>query len=277
MSIKIPDPGPLPQLGWLSIDVLVVDHSYQREARGVLVQKIIRDFSWRAFQVITVTPIDHYKYAVIDGQHRVIAARLHPTIDQVPCCIVKALETKEQAGLFIAVNSIRANVTSVQMYWAGIAAEDVAYLSLAELFARVGLTVVSTDRVVLPPLSISSISTVLRAIKHTGDDATELALKTIVEAQPETRSAFGGNLIMALSQLYRDNTKVINFAHMVDIISTRDLAKLNIDCLSYRKTMGGSTEAAMRDVLVRAYNSNYTDAFIEYIPKTKTSKAKPKK
>jgi hypothetical protein len=104
------DPGPKPDLYWLPIDKLDVDPAYQRtldtKASQKLIQKIADGFRWISFQAILATPVgqgDNKRWLIIDGQHRVAAARLR-TIENVPAIVVAEASQSEQAAAFVGAN-----------------------------------------------------------------------------------------------------------------------------------------------------------------------------
>lgn len=74
----VSDLGAPPSLDWIPLERLVVDKRYQR-ALGVKnerhVRRISSGFRWNRYQPIVVTEAGD-NFAVIDGQHRLAAARL---------------------------------------------------------------------------------------------------------------------------------------------------------------------------------------------------------
>ena len=92
------DPGPLPELAWLSVAKCSVDASYQRtfESRTsqALVSRIAENFRWSAFQAVLAAKRGA-GWVIIDGQHRVEAAR-RAGIEHVPAVIVRAGSIAEE-------------------------------------------------------------------------------------------------------------------------------------------------------------------------------------
>jgi len=70
-----------------------------------LITRIVTEFSRSRFQPLTVAKVgDHF--AIIDGQHRAIAAATHPSIASVPCWVVPHDELRlkcvcETAGIVV--------------------------------------------------------------------------------------------------------------------------------------------------------------------------------
>lgn len=109
-----------PVFRWIETERLVIDPRYQREIgdRGrANIRRMIENFDWALFGVVTVTEAGENRYAVIDGQHRATAAHMHPAIPKVPCVIVEATEA-DQARTFIGINSAVVAMSPIQMFHA---------------------------------------------------------------------------------------------------------------------------------------------------------------
>ena len=110
--------SPPPRLDWIAVEATVVDHKYQRTLRSKASQKSIariRDhFDWLRFGAVVLASNGDGTYVVVDGQHRIEAARQRPGLNKVPAVIVEAETLKEQASAFIGVNRDRVNATPAQ-------------------------------------------------------------------------------------------------------------------------------------------------------------------
>ena len=73
----------------LNKSVLKVDHEYQRNASERKVLALANSWSWVACGAIVVGQRDS-TYWVIDGQHRVLAARRRADIEMLPCLIFQS-------------------------------------------------------------------------------------------------------------------------------------------------------------------------------------------
>lgn len=122
-----PSLGDKPQLRWIAIECLRIDAVYQREitrASSKNVIKIARDFDWSMFAPCIVVEEKQGIYIVVDGQHRATAAALRGVRD-VPCQIVVA-DAAKQAAAFAAINANITRITTLQLYYARLAAGDPA-------------------------------------------------------------------------------------------------------------------------------------------------------
>ncbi len=113
---------PRPMLEWVAIDRMVIDDRYQRamDAKGLqAVQRIADAFEWAKFSPVLLAPADGGRLAVIDGQHRVHAAKLCG-LHAVPAQIVH-LSVAAQAAAFVGVNTQVKQMTVHQIYRAALA------------------------------------------------------------------------------------------------------------------------------------------------------------
>lgn len=140
MTEKLLDPGELPALDWIDKALITVDPLYQRPLDAERAAVIARSFSWRSFGALVVVPAGD-SYHVTDGQHRLEAAKLHPKVTHVPAVIVQAETVQDKAGVFVAVNRDRKNVSALELFFAELAAGDERATQTLKLCQRVGLRI----------------------------------------------------------------------------------------------------------------------------------------
>ena len=248
------DLGKAPLLKWLPVDALSVDRSYQR-AMGpenwAHANRILREFCWLYYQPLCVAPSTNGGYVVIDGQHRLEAARKHPLIKQLPCYIVDAAEVSAQARAFVAFNGRRIGITRIQRFWASHAAGDATAARIHALCEKAGVRIVRSAGV-LPPCSTYATATFEKLLKL-GDPAILAGLKVLVEAQGEAEDAFKGCNIAAVVRIAAAEGRSFERPAMVKALEPIDLedeiAKARID----RANSGGSIEQALEKRLRKRY------------------------
>jgi ParB-like nuclease domain len=120
-------PGRPVKMEWVPLRDLRIDERYQRDVTtsGLKhIRNIAKNFAWRKFAPVIVTWAETgtSTYAIIDGQHRCMAA-LALGYDLVPCAIVDA-NVEDAASIFAAVNGTTLKVHAVQVFKAGLAARE---------------------------------------------------------------------------------------------------------------------------------------------------------
>jgi hypothetical protein len=137
------EPGPATLLQWLPISQMVIDPSYQRSVGRSgrdNIKQIARAFRWTHFAPVIVSPVEGGLYAIIDGQHRTIAAMLIG-IEQIPCAVVIADRTT-QAAAFHAVNAKTTRMRPTQIWHARLAAGDAKAMAMNDVCNEAGVIIV---------------------------------------------------------------------------------------------------------------------------------------
>lgn len=213
-NIAYPDPGPPAELVWIELDRLSVDAAYQRDASGNKSQRHIRriaqNFSWAWFQPPTVVrrPADEtgkIGFVVVDGQHRVEAARLHPAIDRIPCSVVTLPDQAAEVETFIAINGARMTVHAQHLLKARLAAGDTAASTIMEVCRRAGVQIAGRGRLGgLLPGRTQAAGKIEICIRRFRADAVVEALLALQAAAGERTNQLGAVAIGAACRLVHE-------------------------------------------------------------------------
>lgn len=181
------DAGPRPELCWLPVDRLSVDQSYQRtidtRAGQNLIGRIAERFTWSAFQAILACPDGGGGWFIIDGQHRVAAAKLCG-IAEVPAVVVAAGGAAEQARAFIIANDDRVAVNQYAKHHARLVAGDPEALATDALCRKFGMSIprypIPSDQ--LKPGQTLALASFRTLPRRYGDAVAKEAFRIIAEA-----------------------------------------------------------------------------------------------
>lgn len=88
----------------LNKNLLTVEPDYQRQASKKLIKDISREWDSSAVGAITVN-VRNNTYYVIDGQHRVEAAKSRPEVTHLPCIVFTGKTKAQEAGILRKMNS----------------------------------------------------------------------------------------------------------------------------------------------------------------------------
>jgi hypothetical protein len=127
------------ELVWIDKNRLHVDESYQRDETPAKIKAIAAAWSWVACGAIIVGWREGV-YWVIDGQHRVAAARRHAAIRELPCLVFQTADAKTEARGFLDANTLRKPITSMDRFKSLIAVDDPAALLVRGLLGEHGYT-----------------------------------------------------------------------------------------------------------------------------------------
>lgn len=142
-----PPIGKAPSVEMVETPFLKVDHTYQRlieaPASKKLIEKIAENWDWRLCGALTVSnrcPDDdltwddsQHGFFVIDGQHRLAAARLRGDIDYLPCMVSEFGSFEAEALLFVSLNSVRRQISPLDRFHARVAAKEPLALEIRQI------------------------------------------------------------------------------------------------------------------------------------------------
>ena len=135
------DPGEVPVIDWVDKTIIDIDPAYQRGLDEARVQRILDWFEWRSFGALVIARAADGRYHCIDGQHRLDAAKRHPKVGNVPAVIIADAGTAPEAETFVTLNRDRKNVTTLDLYWAQLAAGDPEAMTAQQVCQRAGIVV----------------------------------------------------------------------------------------------------------------------------------------
>lgn len=140
-----PPLGMLPALQYLLPAQLKIDASYQRsldtDAGKALVRRIAQHWNWDLCQPLVVSRRADGALYVIDGQHRLAAARLRGDIAQLPAVVVQYASAADEAASFVHLNQERTPLTRLDLFKAALASGDSEALAIVEALDAAGLMV----------------------------------------------------------------------------------------------------------------------------------------
>ncbi|MBL0928565.1 MAG: ParB N-terminal domain-containing protein [Alphaproteobacteria bacterium] len=177
------DFGPRPVLVDIDVARMSVDPRYQRDTGSRrsqnMIQKIAETFKWARFGVVMVVKVDA-RYFVIDGQHRVEAAR-SLGIDRVPCVVLPHTSVEAAAADFVAINRDRVAVTPLHIHHAELAAGEPTAKRVAQVCkaAKVEICRYPVPSNKLKPGQTLAIATIQRMVEDHGVEFATQVLKLL--------------------------------------------------------------------------------------------------
>jgi hypothetical protein len=159
----------------LNKDILKIHPAYQRDLITKKVKEITANWSWVAAGVIVIGERNG-EFWVIDGQHRVQAAKRRSDITNLPCIVFQTENIKQEAVGFLDLNTGRKPVTSLGKFKALIAAGDDSACIVNKTLLSLGVTITSTAT------KGRDLKSVAWAIKKAGEDAKKFNLVMSIAA-----------------------------------------------------------------------------------------------
>ena len=119
---------------------LWVDHTYQRsDLSEKNITAIAGSWDWHCCGCLVIGKRGD-KYVVIEGQHRLHAAMKRREITELPCIVFRFKSIEQEARAFLAINTMRKCVSSMDKHRAGSSANDADILATNEVLAAAGVS-----------------------------------------------------------------------------------------------------------------------------------------
>jgi hypothetical protein len=195
-----PTRGSLPVLQYCAPDQLLIDPTYQRslEVSGsqALIRKIAIHWDWGLCQPLFVARRADGGLYVVDGQHRLEAAKLRGDIWQLPCVVASFETAADEAASFVALNQMRRPLTQLDMFKAALAAGDFESSQIMVAMDDAGLTLAnSTNNQGMKPAQIGCIGGLKNCYRVHG-------LQVLTAALDVLQQSFKGQILRYAGTLF---------------------------------------------------------------------------
>jgi len=200
-----PVQGTPPSIEWIAVCDLMVDETYQRSiASGPsqsLIATIASRWDWRLCMPLAVSRRDVGR-CVIDGQHRLAAAKLRGDIPHLPCSVATYNGPADEALMFVAANRARRAINRLDDFHAALVAGDEDALEIRRVVEGAGLKVSrKTGSQSWLPGEVAFTSSIQKVAFRHGEELAQSALAAIARAFPNQVLTVGAALFLALTKI----------------------------------------------------------------------------
>ena len=197
--MKNVDLDALKEVKYIATAGLIVDRkTYQRPLSQARIRKISSNWDPDLCLPLVVSARHGATYAVIDGGHRLGAARLRG-ITFLPCCVHRDLDKAEEAALFWQLNAYRKGVRNTDKFRAQIIANVELYVETLAVMNKHGLSLprVKNDGNNLKHTTCPG--SIVRIVKARGRERLETVLAIIDACWPDGEDKHQGWPMLGLS------------------------------------------------------------------------------
>lgn len=186
--LKVNPPlGRMPVLQFLRPNELQIDPAYQRSIESsesqALIRRIAMFWNWDLCQPLVVGRRGDGGLYVIDGQHRLEAARLRGDIDQLPGVVGDYATAADEAASFVHLNQQRRPLSAIDLFKAALASEDTEAKAIMAALEAAGLSLAAhSNYTAWKPGQVCIIGGIQRSWRRSGVPATREALKVLATA-----------------------------------------------------------------------------------------------
>lgn len=212
-KLKVNPPvGRLPVLQYCAPDELNIDESYQRSldvaASQTLIRKIAMYWDWGLCQPLFVARRDDGRLYVVDGQHRLAAARLRGDIWQLPCVVSSFASAAEEAASFVALNQMRRPLNRLQLYRAAVAGGDPEAIAIQAALEANGLWIGSSPTLKLQkPGALTCVAALENCLRAHGPGVLLAALNALAQSFKGQVLSYSGTIFPGIAAIVASECK----------------------------------------------------------------------
>lgn len=225
--LKVNPPlGRMPVLQFIPPEELAIDSSYQREIETgpsqTLIRKIAQHWNWDLCQPLVVSRRDGTLY-VIDGQHRLQAAKLRRDIQQLPCVVVEYANAADEAASFVHLNQQRRALSKLDVFKAAVASEDPEALAILSALKDAGLSIAPhSNFTTWKPGMVSNIGGIESAWRRHGAAVVRDALRVLGKAFKGQVLRYAGTIFPGIVALRASQGATCELGPLTDLLASRE-------------------------------------------------------
>lgn len=208
--LKINPPvGRMPVLQFCAPGELRVDPAYQRSCDAgdsqTLIRRIAVNWNWDLCQPLVVSRRENSALFVIDGQHRLEAARLRGDIAQLPCVVVDCGSAAAEAASFVNLNQQRRPLSKLDLFRASIAGNDPQATAISAAMTAAGLSLAPHGNYISwKPGMVSHVGGIERSWTRDGAAIAADALMALGQGFTGQVLRYCGTIYRGIARICRD-------------------------------------------------------------------------
>jgi hypothetical protein len=246
----------------------MVDAGYQRtlerKESQSLIRRIAQNWDWGLCQPLFVARRCDGQLYVVDGQHRLAAARLRGDLWQLPCVVASFETPAEEAAAFVALNQQRRPLNRLDLFKAALSSGDFETSQIAVAVEESGLRIASsTNLETCGAGSISNVVGLQHCYRAFGLQVLTIALQLLSEAWPGQVLRYAGTIFPGLARIVADEIDLdSNFGEadrlllMLEMLSGATQEEWYRDVMAAR---AADPSAARRLVVERVLQAAWSD------------------
>jgi hypothetical protein len=248
--------GTPPSIEWVSVDDLLVDGDYQRSIESDpsrrLIASIAAHWDWRLCMPLAVSRRNEGRF-VIDGQHRLAAAKMRSDIQHLPCCIASYEGAADEAAMFVAANRARRAISRLDDFHAALIAGDEDAIEVSRVVQASGLKVSrQTASQSWLPGEVAFTGSIAKVMGRHGEDLVLEALAAISNAFKNQVLSNGASVFLGVTRILVSPPERLDRARLLRSLNAFDMKGWG---QFVQGVKGGDRRAqAMRAAILKAYD-----------------------
>lgn len=269
---------------FVALKNLSVDYSYQRPLNETRVADLARAFDPDALGLIVVSLRADGKFFIIDGQHRVAAARqmLGDDNQLIECEVLRGLSRSEEAVAFKQRND-RLGMSAVDKFLSGLAGKEPQTVAIAGIVEQCGFKVDRQKRDGLIPAvgalvlvytgfrggKAAQSKSIINGSDRAVPDLLRSTLKLIRNAWGDSKDGVNGSVIEGVGRFLAARQRVVELPELASKLAQFPGGPLALigKARGLANLQGGTVASNVAEVIVDTYNKSRRVGKIETLRK----------
>lgn len=245
--------------GYLNIEVgeIHVDPRYQRGLNQRRLQRLVREWNPSLADPIRVNWREDGTIWVIDGQHRLAAAKAVGN-KMIECKVHMSLTPDQEAAVWNLLQSGRVAPTLGDAFRSRLFAREPVAVQLEEIVHKFGGTLSLNNSNSSAKRPVHALATIESILTFQGEDGLNRVMTTLAEAYPEDQQVFSEAMLNGLSIFYHIYDEEFDDDRLMAALRRTSPRKLFQAAMALKQQLGGSTTAHIASSIVREYNTRLT-------------------
>jgi hypothetical protein len=259
--LKVNPPlGTLPVLQYCRPEDLSIDATYQRSLQNgssqTLIRKIAMFWNWDLCQPLVVARRSDGGLYVVDGQHRLQAAKERRDIAQLPCVVSTYASAADEAASFVALNQQRRPLIALDLFRAALASEDEEATAILREIEGAGLKLA-------PHMTaagwkegmIGNIGGLQRAARYYGFANLGASLRVLARSFDGQVLRYAGTIFPGIAAACHIKGAALDEKRLIGVLKSRGQGHWRSEIMLQRAASDEGLTIAARTVVLAAYDS----------------------
>lgn len=243
------------------LHAIFVDESYGRSLDASNLRRILRQWDPKAIGAVLLSLRPDGRYAVIDGQHRVEAARKMGELS-IPARVYLDLSHSDEARLYRLFGIHKAQ-TPLDRFRAAVAERQPTAMKIKEIVEGMGLEIgtgyMADGRII-------AIAAVISVYERYGGAMLDLALRTLYAAFGRNASAYSVQMVVGLTAFIVRYEPYCDWTRLVRRLQEEGLTEIGQRYMAAKRAFSGGNarDVGMGRVIHDIYNKRAQNKLIPW-------------
>lgn len=231
----------------VDLNMVVVDHRYQRDLKPALVAAIATDPRWELFGVPVLFKRENGMLYCADGQQRITGMKQTKEPPKtIPAVWFPVKGLDDEAAVFVHINEFRKSLTALEKHKGKIVAKDPSTLAIERAVEVAGLTVGGPAGSTDGSRTIGAVSSLYSIYNDLGEEGLVQTLIVCRDAFPDDSGAFISPIMRGIAEIIAEQNGDYERQKLTRALQRTSVPQVLRKTEELRFDLGGSRQRNVR-------------------------------